>query len=241
MMKLIYAGILAAGLGVRMHREDMPKQFLRLGEKPIIIHTLEQFFVNAQVEKVIVVAPETWRLYTEDLIAQYDSMGKDITVISGGVNKTESIYMTVQYIGVTWGINGNDLLIAHDAIRPFVTQRIINENITAAMSYGAATTAMETNDTILISKDGHTTSAIPSKNLMLAEQTPQTYILEKLRSAYTYAAERNIALNEESELARLYIKSGGGIQIVQGEYFNMKIINPYDLKVANALLKERTL
>ena len=66
---MIYAGILAAGLGVRMHRSDLPKQFLRLGEKPIIIHTLEQFFAHPRVGRVIVVAPETWKVYTEDLTA----------------------------------------------------------------------------------------------------------------------------------------------------------------------------
>lgn len=224
---------------MRMRREDMPKQFLPLGEKPVMIHTMEQFFVNARIDKIIVVAPDAWRQYTQDLITQYNSMGKEVSVIIGGANKTESIDIIVKYIDEKWGVSGEDMLITHDAIRPFVTQRIIDENINAAMSKGAVNTVITTNDTILTSKDGHTVGSIPPKNMMFAQQTPQTYMLQKLQAAFTQAAEKHIPLREESELARLYTQLGNEMYFVMGEYSNMKIINPYDLEVANALLKEK--
>jgi 2-C-methyl-D-erythritol 4-phosphate cytidylyltransferase len=236
---MIYAGILAAGLGVRMHRQDMPKQFLPLGDKPIIIHTLEQFFVHPRVGRVIIVAPETWKQYTEDLTARYDNMGKELFVIAGGVNKTESIGVAVEYIDERWGIRDDDILIAHDAIRPFITQRIINDNIDAAATYGSANTVMRTNDAILVSQDGMHLEEVPDHNRMYAEQTPQTYNLTELKDSIAWASDEGILLKDESELPRLYVQSGHKMRLVRGEYSNMKIINPYDLEVANALLKER--
>jgi len=236
---MIYAGILAAGLGVRMHRQDMPKQFLPLGEKPIIVHTLEQFFINPQVGRIVIVAPDRWILYTEDLLARYDTMGKECFVITGGENKAESIDAVARYINETWGVANDDVLIAHDAIRPFVTQRIINDNIDAARRCGAANTAIMTNDAVLVSKDGHLLDEVPPHEIMYAEQTPQTYMLSKLKAALDHAVSNGVKLREENELPRLYIKAGHEMCLVRGEYSNMKIINPYDLEVANALLKER--
>lgn len=236
---MIYAGILAAGLGERMHRQDMPKQFLPLGEKPIIIHTMEQFFLNPQIGRIIIVAPESWKLYAEDLISRHDAMGKECFVITGGKNKAESINAVAQYIDEKWGITDEDVLIAHDAIRPFITQRIINDNIETAKRYGAANTVMVTNDAILVSKDGLLLDEVPPHETMYAEQTPQTYMISRLKTAIEKAVSEGVKLKDENELPRLYIKSGNRMCLVRGEYSNMKIINPYDLEVANALLKER--
>jgi 2-C-methyl-D-erythritol 4-phosphate cytidylyltransferase len=238
---MIYAGILAAGLGVRMHRTDLPKQFLPLGEKPIILHTLEQFFLNPRVGKIVVAAPDTWKLYTEDMVARCDTMGKAVYVISGGASKPESIRLLAQYIENTWGLAADDVLIAHDAIRPFITQRIIDDNIHAAQHYGAANTVMPTNDTIIVSLDRQSLSEIPPREQMFGEQTPQTYMLPRLKEMFQRVEAGELSLQGEPELPGLYIKSGQTMRLVSGEYSNMKIITPYDLEVAQALLKERKL
>jgi len=233
---MIYAGILAAGLGTRMHRQDMPKQFLPLGEKPIIIHTLEQFAINPNVGRIIIIVPEEWKLYTEDMISQHNLMNKEYTIISGGLNKTESIGICVNYINETWKTKKDDILIAHDAIRPFITQQLINSHIETVKKYGAANTAMVTNDAILLSKDGVSLDEVPNHKHLYAEQTPQSYSLIKLKEILNTGT----SLHEESELPRLWLKAGYKMQLVKGEYFNIKIINPYDLEVAEALLKERS-
>lgn len=238
---MIYAGILAAGIGERMHRQDLPKQFLTLGSKPILIHTLEQFYINSQVSKIIVVAPNDWKLYTEDLIGQFDTLSTDVSVITGGKNKTASIKMIVEHIANNAQINGDDILITHDAVRPFVTQRMINSNIDAAKKHGAASTVMTTNDTIIVSDDGEALSDIPEKSRMFAEQTPLTFNLRLLAQMYDKAKAGKVSLTKETELARLYISYGYSMRLVKGEYSNMKIINPYDLEIAEALLRERKL
>jgi len=236
---LIYASILAAGLGVRMHRQDMPKQFLLLGEKPIIIHTLEQFFINAAIERIVIVAPSEWAPYTEDLLGQYNLTGKEFAVIPGGINKTVSISMSARYIEQTWGIGDDDVLVAHDGIRPFITQRIIDENIAATQKYGAAVTVMSTNDAILFSKDGHRLHEVPPHQYMFAEQTPQSYVLPTLMKILEKTESSGVSLAAEFDLPRLWIRYEEMMSMIRGEYFNMKIINPYDLEVANALLRER--
>ena len=237
---MIYAGILAAGKGVRMHRQDLPKQFLPLGDKPIIIHTLEQFVVNPSVDHIITVVPEEWLQYTEDLLAKYKLTDKPYSIIAGGLNKTESIGFTAKFIDDKFEINDGDMLIAHDAIRPFVTQRIINDHISGVYEFGAANTAMKMNDSILITKD-EMLEAVPSHENMAAEQTPQSYSLTKLKELLTQIKTGDIPLTSEAEFPRLWLKMGYEMGVVRGEYFNMKIINPYDLEVANALLKERNL
>ncbi|MDR0220521.1 MAG: D-ribitol-5-phosphate cytidylyltransferase [Lachnospiraceae bacterium] len=238
---MTYAGILAAGLGVRMHRQDLPKQFLPLGEKPIIIHTLEQFFVNPGIDRIVVVAPGEWLQYAVDLLGQYNLADKEYAVISGGVNKTESIGIVARYIADKYGISAGDALVAHDAIRPFITQRIIDDHIAALLRYDAVNTAGLTNDAIIFSDDGENVDDVPPHMHMYAEQTPQSYSLPKLLELLTKAEEKKILLAKESELPRLWLRLGYGMGLVMGEYSNMKIINPYDLEVAEALLRERKL
>jgi len=232
-------GIMAAGFGVRMHRQDLPKPFLTIGSKPIIIHTLEQFFINERVDSIIIVVAETWKTYAIDLINAYNIMGKEVAVISGGDSKTESVNSITEHLSESTITNDSDVLLIHDAVRPFITQRIIDENIYAALKYGAASTVMTTNDTIIVSADGKKLSEIPAKSTMLAEQTPQTFNLKTLTAVFKRAVSEGIKLKDETELARLFLRFGGDIRLVKGEYSNTKIINPFDLEIANALLTER--
>ena len=235
---MIYAGIMAAGLGARMHRQDLPKPFLMLGSKPIIIHALEQFWINKCIDKIIVVVADAWRTYAEDLIAKYNSFNKGVTVISGGVSKTESASFIVKHIIKNIGLNDDDIILMHDAVRPFVTQRILDDNIKTTLQYKAATTVMTTNDTIIVSLDQYHLSDIPEKQTMLAEQTPLSFNLKNLEKMFELAARENIELSSVTELSRLYLRLIGKARLVRGEYSNMKIINPYDLEIANALLTE---
>jgi 2-C-methyl-D-erythritol 4-phosphate cytidylyltransferase len=199
---------------------------------------LEQFFVNPGIERIIVVAHAGWTQYAEDLLRQYDLSYKETAVIPGGTNKTESIGLIARYIAAEYGISEGDALIAHDAIRPFITQRIIDDHIAALSLYDAVNTAGLTNDAIIFSSDGENVDDVPSHGHMYAEQTPQSYSLPKLMELLAKADEQKILLAQESELPRLWLKLGYGMGMVMGEYSNMKIINPYDLEVAEALLRE---
>ena len=92
---MIFAGILAGGKGTRMGRTELPKQFLKIGEKPIIIHTIEQFIISNKIDKIIVATPENWKSYTEDVINKYYSNEERIQIIIGGEMKQLLIYVII--------------------------------------------------------------------------------------------------------------------------------------------------
>ena len=124
---MIYAGILAGGKGTRMGKTDLPKQFLMLGEKPIIVHTIEQFMLSDKIEHVIVAVPSNWLSYMQDIKEKYFANIDYVHVVEGGTSRNETIMNVCKFIEENYGINDEDSLITHDAVRPFVTKRIIEK------------------------------------------------------------------------------------------------------------------
>ncbi len=234
---MIYAEILAGGKGSRMGNTEMPKQFLTIGKKPIIIHTLEAFLLNRRFDKIIVVTPKPWIQHTNDLIIKYLSKEsiERICVCKGGNDRNESIMSGIQYIDETFGINDEDVIITHDAVRPFLTHRIIEENIDMVLEHGAVDTVVPAFDTIIASEDGEVISDIPRRDFMYQGQTPQSFNIKKLMRLYSTLT------NEEKEIltdaCKIFIVKGETVKIVKGEVFNTKITTQYDLKIANSLIK----
>lgn len=234
---MIYAEILAGGIGSRMGNTEMPKQFLTVGEKPIIIHTLEMFLLNSRFDKIIVVTPKQWIQHTKDLIEKFliPTCNERIVVCEGGSDRNESIMSGLRYIETNYGINDEDIVVTHDAVRPFLTHRIIEENIDMALEYGATDTVAPAFDTIISSEDGEFVTEIPRRDFMYQGQTPQSFNIKKLMGLYN-------SLNpEEKEIltdaAKIFVVKGERVKLVKGEVFNNKVTTPYDLKIANALIK----
>lgn len=235
---MIYAEILAGGKGTRMGNTDMPKQFLGLNKKPIIIHTIEKFLLNDRFEMVIVVCPKEWINHTKDIIRKYIGECERLTVVAGGKDRNESIMNGIKHIEDTFGLNDDDIIVTHDSVRPFLTHRIIEENIDLALKYGAVNTVIEAIDTIVESTDsGETVTNIPVRNQMYQGQTPQSFNIKMLRDHYnSLSVEQKEILTDACKICLL---KGEKIKMVKGEVFNIKITTPYDLKVADSILKER--
>jgi D-ribitol-5-phosphate cytidylyltransferase len=234
---MIFAEILAGGKGTRMGNINMPKQFLTLNSKPIIIHTIEKFILNDRFEKILVVTPKEWVNHAKDIIKKY--IGKDarIVVLEGGKDRNESIMSGIRYIEKNFGINDDDVIITHDSVRPFLTHRIIEENIEAAIKFGAVDTVIEAIDTIIQSEDGEFISNIPVRDTMYQGQTPQSFNIKKLVTYYNaLTEEQKMILTDACKICAL---AGEQVKIVKGELFNIKVTTPYDLKVANAILQEK--
>ena len=134
---MIYAEILAGGTGKRFGNNDLPKQYNMLGSKPIIIHTIEQFVLNPKIDKIVVCTPKEWITYTEDLINKYIKGNNSIEVTEGGSTRNETIINGCKYIEKKYGLTDKDVIITHDAVRPFISQRIIEDNIKAVYDAGA--------------------------------------------------------------------------------------------------------
>ena len=232
---MIYAGILAGGTGTRMGNVPMPKQFLMLNEKPIIIHTLEKFILNSKFDKIIIASPKEWIQYTKDLVTKYGLTSERIVVTEGGMDRNGSIMSIISYIEYSVGLNDEDIIVTHDAVRPFLTHRIIEENITYGLSEGAVDTVIEAIDTIVVSKDGEYLSNIPIRSEMYQGQTPQTFNIVKLKKLYESLTESEKEILTDA--CKIFMLKGSKVKIVRGENFNIKVTTPFDLNVANAILK----
>ena len=226
--------ILAGGIGLRMGNMEKPKQYIELGDKPIIIHTIEKFFVFPDFEKVIVLCPQQWISHTQNMVRKFLPQTDRIIVISGGETRNETIMNAVSYIEANYELDEDTIIVTHDAVRPFVTHRIIQENIDAAKKYGACDTVIPATDTIVESKDGMVISQIPNRTIMYQGQTPQTFKAKMLRDYYESLTkeEKDIL----TDAAKICIMKGHEVKIVKGEVFNIKITYPYDLDIARALL-----
>ena len=142
----------------------------------------------------------------------------------------------ISYIDAQGGLDDDTIIVTHDSVRPFVTYRIIEENIKAAREYGACDTVIPATDTIVESLDHSVISSIPDRSVMYQGQTPQSFNAVKLKNLYNSLSE------EEKEIltdaAKIFVMKGERVALVQGETFNMKITYPYDLRVAKSLLEE---
>lgn len=228
-----FALILAGGFGTRMGQTKKPKQFLELGEKPILVHTIEKFAILNDFEKIIVLTPKEWINFTEDLIKTYVP-NDNVVVTEGGELRIDTINKGMEYILENYG-DEDHIIVTHDAVRPFVTHRIIKENIEKAREFGACNTMIPSTDTIVESRDDILISTIPERRYMYQGQTPQSFNLTKLKSFYD---KLNDSEKENlTDACKVFILNGEDVAIVEGEVSNIKITYSFDLNVANFILE----
>lgn len=230
---MIFGAILAGGIGTRMGNVEKPKQFLMIGKKPVIIHTLEKFYINNKFQKIIVLTPSQWVVHTKDLVNKYFPDTEKIVVINGGATRNETIMEAIKFIEDNYALDDNTKIITHDAVRPFVTTRIIEENITALDNYAACDTVIDATDTIVESIDGKIISSIPERKKMFQGQTPQSFHAKRLKELYYSLSKDDKEILTDA--AKIFVIKGELVSMVEGEVFNIKITNPYDLKIAKTL------
>ena len=233
-MSSVYGVILAGGIGSRMGNMEKPKQFLELGKKPVIIHTIEKFVIHPGFEKILVLAPRAWVSYTQDIVKKYIGKRENIVVISGGETRNETIMNAIRYIEETDGLEEDTVIVTHDSVRPFVTHRILAENIKYAGEYGACDTVIPATDTIVESTDGDRITDIPNRKYMYQGQTPQSFRAKRLKERYESLSEEEKGILTDA--CKIMVLKGEHVHLVQGEVFNIKITYPYDMTVAKSLL-----
>lgn len=231
---MIYGVVLAGGVGSRMGNVGKPKQYLLIGDKPILIHTVEKFYMQSEFEKVLVLCPSEWLNHTKNLIKKYIKDTERVVVLTGGETRNETIMNAIAYIESEGKLDEETIIVTHDSVRPFVTQRILEENIRYAKEYGACDTAVAATDTIVCSEDNQIISDIPERRKMYQGQTPQTFQALKLKNLYEALSDEEKALLTDA--AKIFVMKGEKVYIVDGEVFNIKITYPYDLRVAEALI-----
>ena len=207
---MIFAAILAGGIGSRMGGTDTPKQFLTLGNKPVIIHTIEKFVINENIDKTIVLIPKNFINHTNNLIKEYIGENDDIIVIEGGETRNDTLMNSIKYIEENFG--------------------------DAARKYGACDTVVPATDTIVESINGETIESIPVRDYYYQGQTPQSFNVKKLFNLINRLTEEET--NILTDACKIFTLKDEDVHLVKGEVTNIKITYPYDLKLANTILED---
>lgn len=233
---MIFGAIVAGGVGNRMNLSGLPKQFLPLGksQKPIIIHTLEKFLICEKLDFIHLGINKDWLGYAEELLDKYDIDKKKVFIVPGGADRNLTILNIIEAIEKNHGESKEHIIVTHDAVRPFVTLRMLNENIEAAKECGACDTVTPAIDTIIESKDGKFISSVPQRSFMYQGQTPQTFNMSELKRLYNDLTEEEKSILTDA--CKIFTFRNKPVKMVQGDAFNIKITTVSDYKIAEAII-----
>ena len=233
---MIFAAILAGGIGSRMHISDIPKQFLPLGDKPVIVHTLEKFIVSNCFDHIYLGIHPHWVSYACDLIKKFVPEADNVHVTPGGADRNATIRNVISAVEADFGADPEHIIVTHDAVRPFLSVRIIQDNVNAAREFGACDTVTPATDTIVASKDGKVISEIPARSEMYQGQTPQSFKMELLKKLYREIPAEELATFTDA--CKLCVSRGIPVHLVQGAVSNLKLTTVEDYRIAQAMLDE---
>jgi 2-C-methyl-D-erythritol 4-phosphate cytidylyltransferase len=219
-----YALVVAGGKGLRMGTE-IPKQFILLKGLPVLMHTLKAFRSIESIQ-LILVLPKDQIAYWKQLCINY-KFELPHQIIAGGDTRFQSVKNGLQAIQDNTG-----LVAIHDGVRPLISVKIIEESFDLAQEKGNALTVVALKDSIRKQTENGSKSINRSDYFLV--QTPQTFKVEDIKNAYNKAA----IVNNFTDDASVFEANGGQIQLVQGDYKNIKITTSEDLLFANALLKD---
>ena len=224
--------IIAGGVGSRMH-QDIPKQFINVYDKPIIIYTLEGFEKNPLIDAIEVVCIDGWQEVLKAYAKQFN-ITKLKWVVTGGNTGQESIRNGV--FNLIDKVNDDDIIIIHDGIRPMVDDEVLNDVILKCNPYGNAVTSLPYNEQIfVIDDDISTTKYIPRETLRRVS-TPQAYKFNKLNWAYHKAFEEKIGIYGSSYTNTMMVELGEKLYFAKGSDKNIKLTTLDDIYIFKALL-----
>lgn len=221
-MRFVDALIFAGGTGSRMTGSDRPKQFLDVGGKPILLHTIERFAYHRSVSGITVVCLESWIDYLERLLSVKPYRNK-ITVVPGGTSGQESIYFGLQRIRESR--IKNTIVLVHDGVRPLIDDRTISDCISSVENYGSAITVSPAIETIVgIDENGEIVSVANRDDYALA-RAPQAFWLNDLWNAHQKAREEHLEFIDSLSMMSHY---GYAIHAIKGPTENIKVTTPTD-------------
>ena len=232
---MIAGGILAGGVGKRMGYTELPKQFLTLGKRPIIVHTVEKFLMCAKFDKIIIGCVKSYVDHTRDILKKHIGEDERVLVIEGGADRNGTIANIIAKMREL-GADNDSILVSHDAVRPFVSTRILEDNIAAAARSGVCDTAIPAYDTIVRTKDGKFLCEIPVRSEFWRGQTPQSFRIRHFEDDYGSLSDEQRRILTDA--CKIFVLAGRQVEIVEGEPYNLKVTTPYDLKIAEAMISE---
>lgn len=220
-----YALIVAGGKGTRI-KSKLPKQFLELHGKPVLLHTLNAFYRYSENITVVLVLPEDDFSIWDDICKKYN-FAKPIVLQKGGETRFQSVKNGLQKI------EGPGLVAVHDGVRPLVSEDIIGASFRLAAVHQSAVAAVRLKESIRMTDQDNTKAMDRSRFRLI--QTPQTFSVDLLKQAYEL--KEDPAMTDDASVVE---KLGHTISLFEGSYENIKITTPEDLIVAEALMTKNT-
>lgn len=229
----IVAIILAGGSGTRMGQE-VPKQFIDVLGKPVLVYTLEAFQKHPQIDAVEVVCIDGWQDTVREYAGRY-GIDKMKWVVSGGKTVQESIRNGVFHL--EGKVSGDDIIIIHDGIRPIVDETVLTDVIMKAKQYGNAVSSLPYNEQIFILDDDISTKKYIPRETLRRVSTPQAYKFGKLKWAYQEAFGRGIGIHGSSYANTLMADLGERLYFATGSEKNIKLTTKDDLDLFKVYLQ----
>lgn len=231
---MVFGIVLAGGSGSRMNTV-VPKQFMMLSGKPVIIYSVEKFLNSPEIDRVIIAVPSDDTEYAKELLKKY--LGKPVDTVVGGADRNSSLMNVLNFLEREYGMNEDTIVVTHDAARPFVSERIIADNVEAMKKYDACDTCIPASDTIIESFNGKTASAMPDRSRLYQCQTPQTFKALKLKKLYSSLTESE--KEKLTDAGKIFFLRKEKVGIVLGDIRNMKLTYSGDIALAEVIAKER--
>ncbi len=229
-MSKITALIPAAGMGRRMGQK-VAKQFLPLGDRPMLAHTLLAFQRASEIDEIIpILSKEDMELCLRDIIELYH-ITKVRTLVVGGKERQDSVMNGLEKID-----KDASVVLVHDGVRPFVTPEMIRESVELARKGASVVVGVPLKDTIKEVDDKGLVRNTLERSRLWAIQTPQTFPLKVLRHAYEESYKHRIFGTDDAMLVE---RAGNNVRVIMGSYENIKITTPEDLILAEEILKRR--
>ncbi|GED14524.1 2-C-methyl-D-erythritol 4-phosphate cytidylyltransferase [Aneurinibacillus migulanus] len=232
-MSKVYGVILASGIGERLGYQ-IPKQFVKVAGKTLVEHTIEVFERNDQVDDIILVVHPLYYHFMEEILLK-NKYTKVVRLLKGGESRFES-----SYIGICSIEEDDAFVLIHDAVRPLLTQRIIDDCIKALHTYDAVDVAVPAVDTIIQVTKEQTIESIPPRKSMMRGQTPQAFKVELIKRAHLLAhtEEGEVPVTDDCGLILRY--NLADVFVVAGEEQNIKITYPEDIFLADKIFQTKS-
>ena len=225
--------VFAGGSGVRMGA-GVPKQFLEIQGKPVLVHTLQMFEMHHKIDKIYLAVLEDYIPYVWALAAEF-RISKLAKIVSGGNSALDSIYKALKCAEAE--NPGDSVVLIHDGVRPYVAYDVISANIKSVKEHGSAITSTPCYETVLLSEDeGSTVSSLPARKECYTAQAPQSFYLKDIVEAHEITRANNPDYTNIVDSCTLMKSVGKPTYLVEGNRGNIKVTTPVDVYFFRALL-----
>ena len=229
--------VFAGGVGSRMHSREVPKQFLEIHNKPIIIHTLEYFERCEDIDAVVISCVGEWIPYLEKLLYKF-RIEKVKRVVQGGATGQLSIYNGLKAAReVAAGQIRNAIVLIHDGVRPLISEELLSANIESVKKYGSAITSGVVKETIVVIGEDGIVEEVPPRDRARVAKAPQSFRLDDILSVHERALSEG--RDNSTDSCTLMQSYGYQLHMVDGPNENIKITTPDDFYTMRAILDAR--